>query len=628
MQASFRPAICQTSFNRASINTPQRISIDLNVRFLQTETTDASHSEDASQKTCFRCSKNMATTTGWQRADMKAKNATAILVLCAALVLLTLPDQTDAAVQVTRIATPRLASNSLAENPLYPLKEKIDTLVLCPAKLQGELARWVTYRKSQDFKIEVVTPGRSAHEVRQQILESAKSNDLKNIVIVGDAGDRNTASDMRVPTDFVMARDNVRYGSEIEIATDNRYADIDDDGTPDVAIGRMPVDSPAELKNYIDRVIRYERDGLPAEAMRRVNFVAGVGGFGKIVDGVIEETTKQIITDLMPGEIETTMTYGSWTSPYCPDPRRFSESTFERFNEGSLFWVYIGHGARRRLDRIYMPDQMHDIITSKNVDKIECRNGCPIAIFLACYTNAVDAEDDCLGELMLKQEHGPIACIGGTRVTKPAAMGLLSLEMIHDYFYEETETLGEIFLHAKQRMVHGSKNFREYRQMIEGLAKSFSPGGSFRIEKEEHVHLLHLLGDPLLKLPRPDSIDFGSQQDATAGETLVISGKSPKSGTMTLELAYRRDRLRKRFRRRRMYDSSDASFEDYQKVYDQSRDLVAKRVSVEVNQGLFSTKLEIPEDVSGACVIRAYIDAEDGVAIGSTPIQIKKPKPK
>lgn len=553
---------------------------------------------------------------------MKAKFAAAVFVLHVVFGLLIA--QTNAAVQVDRNLKPRLASNSLAGGFLNQPREKIDTLVLCPAKLQGELARWVTYRKSQDFKIKVLTPGRSAHAVRQQILESAKSNDLKNIVIVGDAGDRNTAPDMRVPTDFVMARDNVRFGSEIEIATDNRYADINDDGTPDVAIGRMPVDSPAELKNYIDRVIRYERDGLPAEALRRVNFVAGVGGFGKIVDGVIEGTAKQIITDLVPREIETTMTYGSWTSPYCPDPRRFSDSTLERFNEGSLFFVYIGHGDRRRLDRIYMPDQMHDIITSKSVSKIKCRNGSPIAIFLACYTNAFDAKDDCLAELMLKQEYGPVACFGGTRVTKPAAMALLSLEMIHDYFHEETSTLGEIFLRAKQRMVHGSKNFPEYREMIEGLAKSFGPGGSFRIEKEEHVHLMHLLGDPLLKMPRPAKIDFGTQEDATAGETLIISGKSPTSGTMVLELAYRRDRLRKRFPRRSKYDSSNESFETYQEVYDQSRDLVVQRASVKVKQGLFSTKLEIPENVSGACVIRAYIDAKDGVAIGATPIKIKK----
>lgn len=514
------------------------------------------------------------------------------------------------------------ANRSLPE-PI--VKEKVDTLVLCPEAFQLALQPWVDYRTAQDFQIKVLTPARSAFEIRQQILNLAKTHNLKNIVIIGDAEDRNTANDIRVPTEFIMARDNVRFGSEIEIATDNRYADIDDDGVPDVSIGRIPADSADELTHFIQRVIRYERDGLAPHALRRINFIAGVGGFGKLIDGVIEETTKQIITDLMPGGIETSMTYGSWTSPYCPNPKRFSESTIERFNEGSLFWVYIGHGSRRSLDRIHMPDQKHEILTAKDVQQLHASEGNPIAIFLACYTCAIDAKDDSLAELMLKQEHGPIACIGGTRVTKPAAMGLLSLEMMHEYFHGDTATLGEIFLKAKKGMVNGGETFKNYRDMIEGLAKSFSPGGSFRVEKEEHVHLFHLLGDPLLKLHRPQVIEISATEKAVAGETLSIQGVSPAAGTLTIELAYRRDRLQQRFKRRRDYDSSDASFEDYQKTYDQARNLVASRLTLKVDRGPFETKLNVPEGVAGDCVIRGLLESPDVVGIGSTELLIEKP---
>ncbi|MEL7497562.1 MAG: C25 family cysteine peptidase [Planctomycetota bacterium] len=502
--------------------------------------------------------------------------------------------------------------------------EEIDTLVICPDAFRSELKRWVDYRKGQGFKVQVEKPGRSALEVRKQILEVAKRHELTHIVLIGDSGDRQTDAAVKVPTDYVMARDKFTRRHSPEIATDNRYADFDDDGIPDVSIGRIPVDSAAELKDFVDRVINYEQKGLPVESLRRISFVAGVGGFGKLIDGVIEETTKQIITDLMPGQIETTMTYGSWTSPYCPDPRKFSQCTIDRFNEGCLFWVYIGHGGAQALDWVYMPDQFHEILDCKSACNLCSNQGSPIAIFLACFTNAADGEEDCLAEIMLKQKCGPVASIGGTRVTKPAAMGLLALGMMHDYFHNDTKTIGEIFLNAKRSMVRGDESFKEYRDMIEGLAKSFSPGGSFKIEKMEHAQLLHLLGDPLLSIPRPQKITFGTTPKPQAGETITISGKSPSEGTMVLELAYRRDRLKERFPRRRRYDSSEASFTDYQQTYDQARNLVCCQVEVEVKRGMFSAEMTIPSDVDGDCVVRAMLESNDGPGLGSTAIEIQK----
>lgn len=503
-------------------------------------------------------------------------------------------------------------------------RNNYDTLVICPDAFRGALSRWVEFRTAQQHRVLVQPPARSAYAVRRQILEVAAHNDLKHIVLVGDSGDRKPAR-LQVPTDFVMARDNVKFGSELEIATDNRYADFDDDQIPDAAIGRIPVDSAAELNAFIDRVIQYEEHAKQSEAIRRINFIAGVGGFGKVVDGVIEETTKGIVTELMPGKIQTSMTYGSWTSPYCPDPRHFAESAIARFNEGCLFWVYIGHGNRHRLDNVYMPDaRAYPILNEELIDQIDCRQGNPIALFLACYTCAHDDAEDCLAEKMLRRPNGPIAAIGGTRVTKPAAMGLLSLEMMHDYFHANTATLGEILLHSKQRMIRGSQNFRKFRDMIEGLAKAFSPNGTFRIEKQEHVHLFHLFGDPLLRLPRPQEVIFAGPAEATAGQTIQVSGKSPVSGTLRLELAYQRDRLKERFKRRRRFDPSSNSLAEYQAVYDSARQLVCSSVEIKTNRGFFSTKLTIPQDISGPCVIRAVVNSTEGVAIGSAAIEISE----
>ena len=277
-----------------------------------------------------------------------------------------------------------------------PLDPPCDTLVICPPDFQPALKAWVAYREGQGHRIRVEAPAKNSYGIRMQVRKVAASGSLKNLMIVGDCADRRAVAGRLVPTDYVQAKVNVKFGSEPEISSDNTYADVNSDGIPDLTLGRMPVDSPAELEQFIQRIKEYESPSSSGEWMRRMNFVAGMGGFGQLVDKMIEQSTKQIITDLIPPAYETSMTYGSWSSPYCPNPRRFSETTIERFNQGCMFWCYIGHGSQRRLDRVMLPDGRCEILDCESAKFLDAQQGSPIAIFLACYTGAADGPDDCL----------------------------------------------------------------------------------------------------------------------------------------------------------------------------------------------------------------------------------------
>ena len=502
-----------------------------------------------------------------------------------------------------------------------------DVLVICPERFQPALQKWIKYRTSQGHSIKVLSPALAAAGVKKQIRDVAAKGTLKHVFLVGDSGDSLAQDRDLVPTDYVTAKVNVKFGSEPEIATDHTYVDFDNDGIQDLSIGRLPVDSIAEIEQFTERVIAYEADQSDDQQWRRrINVVAGVGGFGRVIDGLIEQTTKQIITDLIPAGYETKMTYGSWTSPYCPDPRRFSESSIERFNEGCLFWVYIGHGRRHSLDKIFMPDQSHEILDSETVGKLSCRAGNPIAIFLACYTGANDHPNDCLAEIMLRQEKGPIAAICGTRVTMPYAMSLLSLEMVHEFFEGEAQTLGQLMMVAKRRMVNGSENNQKYRDLIEGMGKTFSPlPGSLKLERLEHVQLIHLAGDPLLRLKRPERIELKSPEQATQGERFEIEGVVDSPGNLTIELAYQRDRLRYRPPRRKDYVSDERSFAKYQETYEEAQKLVWTTQTVKIEKaGAFKTEIVVPPNASGRCVVRAVLNSDSKFAIGSSPIKVNK----
>ncbi len=269
---------------------------------------------------------------------------------------------------------------------------RLDTVVLCPPAFRQAITTWVKYRTLQGHGIRVVDGEQPSRVLQSTIRDLARAHPIRYVVIVGDA-DPMMASDpdMRarcVPTFYAKARVNQKWGSEPFIATDNPYGDLDDDQIPELAVGRIPCDSVQQLTTIIDKTIHYETCLVPGLWRRQIHLVAGIGGFGAIADAAIEGAAKKFITDMIPAEYVTTVTYGSWRSPFCPDPRYFREAWLERVNSGGLFWVYMGHGNPNRLDHLTFGDSSVPVLEPEDVDKLQSTVGPPIAVLLACYTGA------------------------------------------------------------------------------------------------------------------------------------------------------------------------------------------------------------------------------------------------
>ena len=551
-----------------------------------------------------------------------------------------------------------LTANALAQLP-SPLGSDFDTLAICTPQLKQTLNRWVEYRQSQGRKILLLDSRRFAKDNQTLIRQAVRQHPtIDHLVLVGDAGDWRVKPTALLPTDFVLATVNVNFGSEFDIATDNTYGDLNDDGTPELAVGRIAATDAAELDQYIDRVIAYEGDqeinenadekvALDQSWKRRINLVAGIGGFGQVTDTLIENTTRKIITDKIPGGFKTSMTQGSWRSPYCPDPRNFSDTAVERFNEGCMFWVYLGHGQRQRTDALRVPkhpDQVKrrfEILDGEAVKGLDCRHGSPIAIFLACYAGAIDSSQDCLAEQLMKQPAGPIAVVAGSRVTMPYAMSLLAMEMSDEYFHGQCTTVGRLLMQAKQKMAETTDTTDAnaadpYRQMIETMGQTLSPLPKMLTqEKTEHLHLMNLLGDPLLRLQRPERVVIDSlaiQDDGVSEERAIsVAGTSPFAGDLVAELVYRRDRFRTRPKRRRKFDPDEAALSAYQQQYDQAHALVCSDRSAPIAAGDFKMTLNVPAAVRGDCRVRLMLSGKDTddlarFAIGSIDVDVPRIK--
>jgi hypothetical protein len=511
--------------------------------------------------------------------------------------------------------------------------------VICPALFQPELARWIAYRQHQGYRVTLLPETIDEDteldpaSLKESLVARHGTTPIGFVLLVGDGGpsrgDSRSEASRYVPSPRIPAKVIARWGEEDHIASDTWYADFDGDGAPEAAVGRLPVDSPEQLRTMIDQIFAYESSPPSGRWQRRLNVVAGLGGFGALLDWVVESTARYFLTRLIPESYEVSMTHASWKSPFCPRPDQFRTVALERLNEGCLFWIYLGHGYHVTLDAVRTPLGDWPILTREDLPRIDCRNGRPIAFFCACYTGAIDAWDDCLAEEMVRRKNGPVAAIAASRVTMPYGMALLSTGLVDQCFHQRPETLGEALLRAKDELMprddkkESTGSTGKLRALLNVLAKLFDPSpDQLKRQRLEHVHLFHLLGDPLLRMRYPEPVSLEVAEEATAGTSLTVSGTCDLSGPVTLELVLPRDRSERGTSRRSLERLDADTCREFERTYQRANRRTLASVTTPCHRGRFTARLPLPERLEGIYWIRAYLRQSSRHALGSAKVTL------
>ena len=488
-------------------------------------------------------------------------------------------------------------------------------------------------RERQGIEVVFIDSRLDTPEIRRQLQQLAHRRPLRYVVLVGDANAQMAFDQgirqLSVPTFYYEATIIKRWGPEPVIATDNPFGDLDGDGVPEIAVGRLTAESPEELSQIVEKILYYEQ--LPANGTwrRRVHFTAGVGDFGAITDAVVEATAKRFITDGIPAEYRVKLAYGSWRSPYCPDPRVFRESVLSTIREGCLFWVYMGHGRPYRLDRIPYGDSTLPILETGDIPRLDSQAGLPIAVLLACYAGAFDQPMDCVAERMLRTPRGPVAVVCGSRVSMPYAMSVLGTALMDAYFKHGVETLGDALLYAKRELAseHGTDTSR--RKFLDAMAMALHPGrDELTAERAEHQLIFHLLGDPTLRLRQPRPIDLDSETAVVSGQTLTVRGNSPIGGQCLVELCCRRDGFTFTPTRRRHPAKKDDELIEMSRTFQRSNNRVWNSVQLTLAPGPFQITLPVPKNAKGFSQLRAFVQNEGAYAMGSSPVYVRSAETK
>jgi hypothetical protein len=547
-----------------------------------------------------------------------------------------------------------------AEEPEpIPAKPKPTVIVVRPRGWQDAIADWEQYR-SIDYSIRYVDSLPSATEQHVGILQAIAESEsaIAAIVLCGDVAV--PISDDGIPIEPSSAVKSYRNFEPLTatftvdtavklgefttptLSTDVLFGDTDDDGCPDIAVGRLPAKTPSQLTRMLQKSIDYERAGI-GEWRDKIHVTAGIGGFGVLADTAIEGVARRFLTDGIPDHFQLNTTHANLSSVYCPDPLKMRESFVNRINQGGLFWVYIGHGNITHLDHYQVGKHWLPICNAEHVGEFDISQGAPIALLLACFTGAIDARADCFAERLLELDHGPVAVIAGSRVTMPYGMSEIAGELMEACFEEKLPTLGAIVLKAKREVWNTSASGvtddadestgvsmsvrQKYHDIITRMAAALSPEGhDLQAERREHVRLLNLLGDPLLKVRHARPLTMQCAEQSAPGETVHIAGESPLSGTMTIALRLMRDRVPDGVTGIGTYTGSDQQREQMQSNYEAANNLVLSSVSQKVKRGKFEIDFVVPSNAKGRCVLSVQVTGKSDWAVGSQRITIRRNK--
>ena len=435
-------------------------------------------------------------------------------------------------------------SESNTESNVAAGQHRHTALVVCPSSLEPALTGWQQLRREQGIETRVIGSRRVAAELMDDIRSSARPSD-RFLLIVGDAPVVGSSADptIQVPLHYLKTTVSKRFGSTPTMGSDQPYSDLDGDGVSDLAVGRIPVDTPQELNEFIDRIRAYESSGDFSSWRERVQLVGGVGGFGVLADSTIESVTRMMVTASLPTPVRTSVAYGSPGHLFYPS-KRFTESVVERYGRGCRFWVYAGHGTIDRLDNVPSGPTGIPVLDGKSIDRLQCDpSNAPIAVLLCCFTGAIDASVDSFAEQMLKHRCGPIAVIAGNRVTMPYGNASLTLGLIDSVYgrgndFQPAERLGYAWLTAIRQLQRAEQNDkRQLQTMLDTVAMLISPAGTkLADERAEHAALYGLLGDPLLKLHPPTPVRVETKTGFDFGAPIVVTVTSPIDGLCTVTI--------------------------------------------------------------------------------------------
>ncbi|MBD3224937.1 MAG: hypothetical protein GF313_09415, partial [Caldithrix sp.] len=400
-------------------------------------------------------------------------------------------------------------------------KENSANYIIITTDLLLENARRLKALKEQDgLKTEVVTvdniydtfnygiksPLAIKEFIRYALYQWEQSNALQYVVLVGDASSNYKSNADQVPTFLYQT---VKFGAS---AADYWYALLSgEDYIPDVTVSRIPASTNAELVAYLDKLENFNSSESIGEWQNRTLFLSGNdGGTREVITNkpVFRAQNLRLINRQLPEGLFSNQINTVKNTQIEGYDEKFGSTTdlIEYFDEGVSYINFFGHGG----GAIWADVQLLGL---DDVDRMNNGSRLPFVTSMTCFTGAFENQGrQSLSEkLILTPEKGAIAILGASGV------GWLQNDYtlawgVFDYLWHDDITIGQAV--DLMKMSYLSSPFY-YTDETKFYTYSYNQ------LKHSLVTQYNLLGDPALKLPKPQS-----ELNLTADRYSVYPGDS------------------------------------------------------------------------------------------------------
>ena len=254
----------------------------------------------------------------------------------------------------------------------------------------------------------------------------------------------------------------------------------DDEMGIDLAIGRLPVKTPAEAQNVVNKIFQYVDPSSYGSWRNVVTFVADDEDFNRHIDDA-DEIAQEVVADIYPQYNVDKIYLDAYQQTSASGGERYpaaNEAINNRMFRGSLIMNYTGHGSERSWAQERVLGE-GDISSWENWDKL------PLFVTATCsFSRYDDPNATSAGEqTLLSDKGGSIGLITTVRLVFANANFQINREIFRTIFEPLPDgtrpTLGDVIQEAKNNLAAVSSDGQNNRKFT-------------------------LLGDPALRMAYPE----------------------------------------------------------------------------------------------------------------------------
>jgi hypothetical protein len=220
----------------------------------------------------------------------------------------------------------------------------------------------------------------------------------------------------------------------LETASDDWFADFNDDGIPEIAVGRLSARTADEAAAQVAKIVSYKQaalNGSPGGWASNVVLVADKN------DGFDFDVASNQLLDLIPDSLSVREIYRGQM-----DDTTARNQVIQSLNEGALLMNYLGHGS--------VELWRGNLLTSD--DPVGLTNGTrlPLMVAMNClngYFNDIYTES--LAEALMKAPNGGAVGVWAASGLTDAQLQLAMNEELLVQLLQYNQTIGEAIVKAK-----------------------------------------------------------------------------------------------------------------------------------------------------------------------------------